>query len=86
MQSDSVTRVLLAFIAICMLLLLVQGAMVPSDTGEGEDSGRFKVIIQPLKGGSLLVKTDSATGNVWRKSLVGDGPWVLVDEESRSEK
>lgn len=89
MQSDSVTRVLLGFIAICMLLLLVQGAGVMGGTeaseGTSSAAGRFKVIVQGLKGGSLLVKTDTATGKVWRKSLAGDGPWVLVDEESRPE-
>ncbi len=89
MQSDSVTRVLLGFIAVCMLLLLVQGAGLMGGTAASEATssaeGRFQVVVQGLKGGSLLVKTDSVTGKVWRKSLTGDGPWVVVDEESRSE-
>jgi len=89
MQADSVTRVLLGFIAVCMLLLLVQGARDSGGTAAGEAAsaaqGRFKVSVQGLKGGPLLVKTDTVSGQVWRKSLTGDGPWVLVDEESRSE-
>ena len=88
MQSDSVTRVLLAFIVVCLLLLLAQGAGT-GGTSEGSapssTEGRFKVFVQPMKGGALLVKADTATGMVWRKSLTGDGPWVLVDEESRTE-
>jgi len=88
MQSDLVTRVLLGFIAICMLLLLAQGAGMSGGAGGtvDEDQGRFRVIVQPMKGGSLLVKTDTVTGMVWRKSLTSDGPWVVVDEESRDEE
>lgn len=87
MQSDSVTRVLLAFIVVCLLLLLAQGAGSGGTEGTAPSSteGRFKVFVQPMKGGALLVKADTATGSVWRKSLTGDGPWVLVDEESRTE-
>jgi len=89
MKSDSITHVLLGFIAVCMLLLLVQGAGSTGDPSVSEEAsparGRFKVIVQGLRGGSLLVKTDTVTGRVWRKSLTGDGPWVLVDEESRQE-
>ena len=40
-------------------------------------------MVQGMRGGALLVKTDTVTGMVWRKSLTGDGPWVFVDEESR---
>ena len=88
MQSDSVTRILLGFIAICMLLLLAQGAGMSGGSSanaasSASDQGRYKVMVQSMKGGGLLVKTDTATGTVWRKSLTGDGPWVLVDEESR---
>jgi hypothetical protein len=89
MQSDSVTRVLLAFIAVCMLLLLAQGAgMTGGTSASGATSsaeGRFKVMVQNARGGALLVKTDTVTGKVWRKSLTGDGPWIFVDEESRPE-
>ena len=88
MKPESVTHVLLGIIAVCMLLLLVQGAG-SGGTAASEDAssakGRFNVIVQGLKGGPLLVKTDTVTGKVWRKSLAGDGPWVLVDEESRLE-
>ena len=87
MQSDSVTRVLLGFIAVCMLLLLAQGAGMMGGTSAGGATspaeGRFKVMVQGMRGGALLVKTDTVTGMVWRKSLTGDGPWVFVDEESR---
>jgi len=90
MQSDPVSRVLLGFIAICMLLLLAQGAgllgggsATPIAAGSAP-KGRFNVIVQATRGGALLVKTDTMTGQVWRKSLTGDGPWVFVDEESRS--
>ena len=85
MQSDSVTRVLLAFIVVCLLLLLAQGAGTSDGGAPSSTDGRFKVFVQPMKGGALLVKADTATGMVWRKSLTGDGPWVLVDEESRTE-
>ena len=47
MQSDPVARVLLAFIAICMLLLLVQGAGTSGGTPFSSSSGegRYEVTV-----------------------------------------
>ncbi len=87
MQSDLVTRVLLGAIVLCLLLLIGQRNL-QSGPAEGalSQQPRFQVQIQGMrKGGPLLVKTDLMSGTVWRKSLIGDGPWVTVDAESRGE-
>ena len=85
MQSDLITRVLLAAIVLCQLLLIGQHAMDSGSSASAQaPEPRYHVQVSGMrKGGPLLVRTDRVTGTVWRKSLSGDGPWVVVDEETR---
>ena len=64
MQSDAATRILLASILLCLLILIVQGL-----TDErGSAVGRYS-ITGMRAGGPILVRADSATGRVWKLDL-----------------
>jgi hypothetical protein len=85
MQSDGVTKVLLAAIVLCLLLLIAQQFNAGAQSGAAASAEpRYHVMTANMrKGGAMLIRSDLNTGTVWRKSLVGDGPWVVVDEETR---
>lgn len=86
MQSDSSTRVLLALILVCLLVLVGQGTGLIPRAGhdDGQAAARYTMMVLPQKrGGSLAVRVDTVTGTVWRKDLEGEGPWVIVDRETR---
>ena len=81
MQPDAATRILLASILLCLLILVVQGVT----GGRGSAAGRYSVTGMRA-GGPILVRADSATGRVWRLDLRGaDDRWVeLRDAEPGS--
>jgi hypothetical protein len=72
MQSDAATRILLASILLCLLILVVRGS-----TGErGPEVGRYSVTGMRA-GGPILVRADSVTGRTWKLELHGSGErWV----------
>lgn len=72
MQSDAMTRILLASILLCLLILIVQGL-----TGErGSAAGRYSVTGMRA-GGPILVRADSVTGRTWKLELGhADARWV----------
>jgi hypothetical protein len=79
MQPDSVTRVLLALILVCLVILIVQGV---SDTGIQSGWGRFSVTGMRA-GAPVLIRTDTVTGQVWRLELRGGGDtWIPLIEPS----
>jgi hypothetical protein len=52
-------------------------AGVPSP--DGSASGRYTIrAISHSRGAPTLVRTDHATGRIWRKGASSQGPWVLV--------
>lgn len=75
MQADASLRALLALIALCLVILVVQGFTSPGSPGrrspltdEDGEVGRYRVLA--LRAGSpLLVRTDSLTGQTWRLEL-----------------
>lgn len=85
MHSDLATRVLLASILLCLLVLLGQSMGLLPSAGSAvvvPETGRYLIEVAPHRRGELLlVRTDTVTGLVWRKALTSDGPWVLVDQE-----
>jgi len=72
MQSDAATRILLASILLCLAILVMQGF-----TGErGTSVGRYSVTGMRA-GGPILVRSDSATGRVWKLDLANAAArWV----------
>jgi hypothetical protein len=71
MQPDAATRILLASILICLLILIVQGW-----NGGRDPIGRYSVT-GIRAGGPILVRADSATGRAWKLELRGaDERWV----------
>ena len=72
MQSDAATRILLASILLCLLILVVQGV-----SGERRSAiGRYSVTGMRA-GGPILVRADSVTGRAWKLDLRGADPrWV----------
>lgn len=87
MQSDGVTKVLLAAILLCLVLLVGQQltGISRASAPAAASKGRYDVQLANMrKGGPLLIRADLETGVVWRKGLMSDGPWVIVDEETRN--
>ena len=69
MQSDAATRILLASILLCLLILVVQGV-----SGERHSAiGRYSVTGMRA-GGPILVRADSVTGRAWKLDLRGADP------------
>ena len=72
MQSDPATRILLASILLCLLILVAQGF-----TGaRGSGVGRYSVTGMRA-GGPILVRADSVTGRAWKLDLrAASDRWV----------
>jgi len=52
-------------------------AGVPS--AQGSASGRYTILaVRQNRGAPTLVRTDGATGRIWRKGATSNGPWVAV--------
>jgi hypothetical protein len=64
MQSDSVTRLLLAGIFVCLVILVGQGMR----SAGSEGAGRYSVT-GLRAGGPILVRVDTVTGRVWKLEL-----------------
>jgi hypothetical protein len=69
MQPDSATRILLALILVCLVILIVQGF---TGGAERANVGRYDVTGMRV-GGPVLVRTDTATGQTWKLELRGGG-------------
>jgi hypothetical protein len=86
MQVDSLTRALLAGILGCLLILLGQGwSRGPADDGlaaaDSPNPERFSVRALMLQRGSpLLLRSDTATGQIWRMGLMDAGRWEPLSE------
>jgi hypothetical protein len=85
MQPDSVARVLLTLILVCLVIVIVQGM---SDRESQPGSGRYSVTGMRA-GAPVLIRTDTLTGQVWKLELRGGGDkWVPFtepdDEPARS--
>lgn len=74
MQSDGLTRVLLAVIALCAVVLVVRSLQ------ENPGTGRFQ--LSSIRAGTpLLLRADTVTGQVWKLELRGGRDrWVAFKE------
>jgi hypothetical protein len=88
MQSDTPVRVLLAFILLCLVVIVAQGFGIeigaesasPAPTeeviGEPVDQ-RFEIQLVRLgRLGPAFMRVDTATGQIWRVPVSGVGGWV----------
>src|SRR5262245_44279305 len=84
MQADSTTRLLLAGILACLIVLIVQGlgsgASLHGAPLEEGGVGRYRVF-STRAGNPLLIRTDTASGRVWRLELRGGRDrWIELIE------
>lgn len=78
MQSDSATKLLLALILVCLVILIVQG--LGGSEGLGAGWGRYQVTGMRA-GAPVLIRTDTVTGQVWKLELRGGrDTWVAFHE------
>jgi hypothetical protein len=88
MQADNLTRALLAGILVCLLILLGQGWSRGSADGDLPTAGspspeRFSLRpIRLKRGPPVLLRSDTATGQVWRMGLMDAGLWEPLAEGS----
>ena len=78
MKTDLTTRILLAGILLCLGVLVIQGM----DAGVAAQSGRYEIeIIKSRRQEIAMVRTDTATGRMWRSENYPKDPrWVLIAE------
>ena len=77
MDTDLATKVLLAGILLCLLLLVVQGF----GSTDGAQAGRYQMERLATPDGPMMLRTDTATGQFWRTEGFSDDPrWVRVEE------
>jgi hypothetical protein len=80
MQSDGATRILLAVIAIAVLLLVGQAFGL---AGGASGASRYEVLVTRGRIGTVLVRWDRATGQVWQRRLASEGPWREVTNDAQ---
>jgi hypothetical protein len=81
MQTDTTTRLLLAGILVCLIVLIVQGY----GSGAGTVPGRY-LMMATRAGTPILIRMDTATGRVWKQELRGGrGRWVEFQEPGEEE-
>ena len=85
MQVDNLTRALLAGILVCLLILLGQGfgrgSAADDPAAASPSPERFTVrTIKLQRGLPLLLRSDTATGQIWRMGLMDAGRWEPLSE------
>lgn len=83
MQADSATRILLALILLCLVILIVQGF---GSGGREFEPGWGRYSVTGMRAGApVLIRTDSVTGQVWKLELRGGrNTWVAFQEPPES--
>ena len=80
MQTDTATRLLLAGILVCLIVLIVQGY------GSGAGTPGRYLMMATRAGTPILIRMDTATGRVWKQELRGGrGRWVEFQEPAEEE-
>jgi hypothetical protein len=83
MPTDTTTRLLLAGILACLIVLIVQGLGSEAQPGgplQAGGAGRYDVF-STRAGAPVLIRTDTATGRVWKLELRGGRDrWVELIE------
>lgn len=80
MQSDAATRILLASILLCLVLLTVQSFIA----GRAPDPSIGRYSVTGIRaGGPMLVRADRVTGRVWKLELrSASDTWVEFRESA----
>jgi hypothetical protein len=82
MQADSVTRILLSLILVCLVVLVARS--FGGDRGLEAGWGRYSVT--GMRAGSpILIRSDTVSGQVWKLELRGGGDrWIPFAEPDAS--
>jgi len=86
MQADNVARVLLVLILGCLLILLGQGwsgGSAADDPAAAVSPSPERFILRPVtlrRGPPLLLRVDTATGQLWRMGVMDEGRWEPLVE------
>jgi hypothetical protein len=83
MPTDATTRLLLAGILACLIVLVVQGlGSGPRAGGALEEGGAGRYDVFSTRAGTpVLIRTDTATGRVWKLELRGGRDrWIQLIE------
>jgi hypothetical protein len=86
MQADHAARALLAAILVCLLILLGQswsrGSAARDASATAPSAKRF--IVRPYaasdRGPPILLRSDTATGQIWQMGLMDAGRWEPLSE------
>lgn len=87
MQTDSYTKFVLTLVALCLILLVIQGfgrgARGPyASMGDEASMGRYRIALMA----GNVVRIDTQSGEAWRMSLRADPPvWTHVAEPGSAE-
>jgi hypothetical protein len=80
--TDSYTRVVLGVVALCLLLLVLQGfglGAEPPEVPAVSSDNRFRVTALPRT--QSLIRFDGRTGDTWRSPLRDDAmEWQFIEE------
>ena len=86
MRADNLTRALLAGILVCLLILLGQGwsrGSADDDLATAGSPSPERFSLRPIKlkrGPPVLLRSDTATGQVWQMGLMDAGVWEPLSE------
>jgi hypothetical protein len=88
MQADVTTRLLLAGILACLIVLVVQGLgrEAPAHGGSLEAGGVGRYDVMSTRAGApVLIRTDTVTGRVWKLELRGGRDrWIeLIEPDAK---
>ena len=80
-MTDSYTRVVLGVVALCLLLLVLQGfglGAEPPEVPAVSSDNRFRVTALPRT--QSLIRFDGRTGDTWRSPLRDAMEWQFIEE------
>jgi hypothetical protein len=85
-MSDGYSRALLSLITLLLLVIVAQElGLLSGSFGSGraeEREARFSVVAIRAPGGPVLIRTDTATGKVWKRNVRDEqAGWALLEEE-----
>jgi hypothetical protein len=81
MQADPYVRVILTFIALCLLVLVARGLGVGEpEAPPAAESGlwQLQLVRTGLGGPPTLLRMNTSTGEVWHLRFGGNQAWSLV--------
>jgi hypothetical protein len=79
-MADAYPKLVLVLIVVCLLVLLARGREGSPPAGPSAAVGRYEFMVYPLRlGRALLVRHDTATGEVWAMKNWDSDELVWID-------